>query len=147
MDPFFFSFRKKGKGRGGKRDRKPKKVVFTCKIKMCHEEFENQDALIQHKINAHRRIQCTHCPDLKLVVDLNKHLRNTHGISQNSMCEHCGQVYTNTRSLQVRQRFITIMKQNILGKKFGIPALLGIPLSLFQIFNQMPTKTRSEFPV
>lgn len=57
--------------------------------------------MISHKTTAHRRIQCTHCPDLKLVVDLNKHLRNTHGIMQNSICEICGVVYTNTRSLQV----------------------------------------------
>lgn len=69
---------------------------------MCHLEFDSMDALITHKTTAHRRIQCTHCPDLKLVVDLNKHLRNMHGIEQNSMCEHCGQVYMNTRSLQVR---------------------------------------------
>lgn len=58
---------------------------------MCHEEFDTMDALVTHKTTAHRRIQCTHCPDLKLVVDLNKHLRNMHGIEQNSMCEHCGQ--------------------------------------------------------
>lgn len=68
---------------------------------MCHEEFDTMEALVSHKTAAHRRIQCTHCPDLKLVVDLNKHLRTTHGIEQNSMCEHCGQVYMNTRSLQV----------------------------------------------
>lgn len=68
---------------------------------MCLEEFETMDELISHKTNVHKRIQCTHCPDVKLVVDLNKHLKNTHGILQNSMCEHCGQVYTNTRSLQV----------------------------------------------
>lgn len=67
---------------------------------MCLEDFETKEELISHKTVAHRRIQCTHCPDLKLVVDLNKHLRNSHGIQQNSMCEHCGQVYTNTRSLQ-----------------------------------------------
>lgn len=72
---------------------------------MCLEEFDTLDALVSHKTNAHRRIQCTHCPDLKLVVDLNKHLRTTHGILQNSMCEHCGQVYTNTRSLQVNSNF------------------------------------------
>lgn len=76
-------------------------TLFTCKIKMCLEEFETLDELISHKTNTHRRIQCTYCPDLKLVVDMNKHLRNSHGISQNSMCEHCGQVYMNTRSLQV----------------------------------------------
>lgn len=86
------------------RGRLKAKSSFTCKIRMCLEEFETLDALVSHKTNAHRRTQCTHCPDLKLVVDLNKHLRNTHGISQNSMCEHCGQVYTNTRSLQVRKK-------------------------------------------
>lgn len=56
--------------------------------------------MIAHKTVAHRRIQCTRCPDLKLVVDLNKHLRDVHSIIQNSICEICGQVYTNTRSLQ-----------------------------------------------
>lgn len=84
-----------------KKDRSKVAILFTCKIKMCHEEFQTLDELISHKTNAHRRIQCTHCPDTKLVVDLNKHLKNTHGILQNSMCEHCGQVYPNTRSLQV----------------------------------------------
>lgn len=84
------------------RGRPKNSAIFTCKIRMCLEEFESMEALISHKTTAHRRIQCTHCADLKLVVDLNKHLRNTHGIIQNSMCEHCGQVYMNTRSLQVR---------------------------------------------
>lgn len=60
------------------------------------------DELVSHKTNVHKRIQCTYCPDIKLVVDLNKHLKNLHGIVQNSMCEHCGQVYANTRCLQVQ---------------------------------------------
>lgn len=85
-----------------KGQRKGNSSAFTCRIRMCHEEFETMDALVIHKTTTHRRIQCTHCPDLKLVVDLNKHLRNMHGIEQNSMCEHCGQVYMNTRSLQVK---------------------------------------------
>lgn len=64
------------------------------------EDFKTKEALIAHKTVAHRRVQCTNCPDQRLVVDLNKHLRDFHGIIQNSICEICGQVYTNTRSLQ-----------------------------------------------
>ncbi|XP_055318231.1 zinc finger protein 429-like [Sitodiplosis mosellana] len=92
--------KKASKSKKTVRGRPKPRSLFTCKIRMCLEEFDTLDALISHKTSAHRRIQCTHCPDLKLVVDLNKHLKNTHGILQNSMCEHCGQVYTNTRNLQ-----------------------------------------------
>lgn len=100
IDVFFFQFNRR-KSKKTSRGRPKNPVMHTCKIRMCLEEFESIEALISHKTTAHRRIQCTHCPDLKLVVDLNKHLRTTHGIMQNSMCEHCGQVYMNTRSLQV----------------------------------------------
>lgn len=102
---FFFVFTdRKGKKKGTKgQTKKPEvkiPVNFVCKIKNCMEDFKSKDALIAHKTVAHRRIQCTNCPDQKLVVDLNKHLREVHGIIQNSICEICGQVYTNTRSLQ-----------------------------------------------
>lgn len=70
-----------------------KPIIFKCKIRHCAEEFETQDALITHKITFHKRIQCTYCPDLKLVLDLNTHLKNMHGIIQNTICEHCGQVF------------------------------------------------------
>lgn len=92
--------RKRKKSARGRPKNPSRPPMFTCKIKMCLEEFETMDALISHKTAAHRRIQCTYCPDLKLVVDLNKHLRTVHGIMQKSMCERCGEVYLNTRSLQ-----------------------------------------------
>lgn len=94
-------FRKSKKPSRGRPKNVNRSPLFTCKIRMCLEEFETMDALISHKTAIHRRIQCTYCPDLKLVVDLNKHLRTTHGINQKSMCERCGEVYLNTRSLQV----------------------------------------------
>lgn len=75
------------------------RILFICKIRQCSEEFQNKEALIAHKTAVHKRTQCTFCPDLKLVVDLNKHLRVAHNIIQNSMCEHCGQVFSGTRSL------------------------------------------------
>lgn len=78
---------------------KTKIVLFTCRIRQCCEDFDTQEALIAHKTAVHKRTQCTYCPDLKLVVDLNKHLRDAHNIIQNSMCEHCGQVFSGTRSL------------------------------------------------
>lgn len=100
---FRFFFRRKEKKKSNKSKKaevKARPIAFVCKIRNCLEEFGSKDALIAHKTVAHRRIQCTNCPDLKLVVDLNKHLRDVHGIVQNSICEICGQVYTNTRSLQ-----------------------------------------------
>lgn len=71
--------------------RPPRPPTFKCTIRQCAEEFTNKDDLIAHKIATHKRIQCTHCPDLKLVLDLNTHLKNMHGIIQNTICEHCGQ--------------------------------------------------------
>lgn len=96
----FFRKERKRSTKSKKIDVKARPIAFICKIKHCLEEFQSKEALIAHKTVAHRRIQCTHCPDLKLVVDLNKHLRDVHSIIQNSICEICGQVYTNTRSLQ-----------------------------------------------
>lgn len=96
-----FSYNIFRKHKKASRGRPKLPATFICKIRMCLEEFDTIEGLVTHKTSVHRRIQCTHCPDVKLVVDLNKHLRTSHGIEQNSMCEHCGQVYTNQRSLQV----------------------------------------------
>ncbi|KAJ6627762.1 Zinc finger protein [Pseudolycoriella hygida] len=67
--------------------------TFTCTIRQCAEEFPTKDDLISHKMTTHKRVQCTLCPDPKLVLDLNTHLKNMHGIIQNTICEHCGQVF------------------------------------------------------
>lgn len=92
-------FYRNSKKSSNNRNQSIKVILFKCKIRQCSEEFETKDALIAHKTAIHKRIQCTSCPDLKLVVDLNKHLKDMHGIIQNSMCEHCGQVFTGNRSL------------------------------------------------
>lgn len=85
--------KKTSKKRRAPTKRPPRPPIFTCKIRLCAEEFSTKDDLIAHKINAHKRIQCTHCPDLKLVLDLNTHLKNMHGIIQTTICEHCGQEF------------------------------------------------------
>lgn len=72
--------------------------ITKCAIRRCGAEFTTKDDLIAHKIATHKRIQCTHCPDLKLVLDLNLHLKNMHGIIQNTICHICGQVFHSNTS-------------------------------------------------
>lgn len=86
-------FRKTKKSTKKRKTQTKRQSTFKCTIRLCGEEFPTKDDLIAHKINTHKRIQCTNCPDLKLVLDLNTHLKNMHGIIQTTICEHCGQEF------------------------------------------------------
>lgn len=75
-----------------------KSSLLKCPIKPCVEEFMTRDSLNTHKIETHKRVQCTYCPGTKLVLDLNSHYKKMHGIIQNTICEHCGQVFQNNQT-------------------------------------------------
>lgn len=66
----------------------------SCPIsRRCSRNFETQSELIQHCEEDHKRYHCTHCPKFRVFADLPKHLRDVHGIIENAICEHCGQMF------------------------------------------------------
>lgn len=73
----------------------------NCPInRKCTQKFESQDEIIAHCAVDHKRYHCTHCPNLRMFADLYKHLREVHGIIENAICEHCGQIFGCNRTLQ-----------------------------------------------
>lgn len=73
----------------------------NCPIsRKCTQKFGSQDEVIAHCAVDHKRYHCTHCPYLRVFADLYKHLREQHGIIENAICEHCGQIFGCNRTLQ-----------------------------------------------
>lgn len=98
-----FTCRKATKSpKNNKLDSSSKNVNFHDCIfsRRCTKKFETKDAVIAHCALDHKRFQCTHCPNIRLYADLYKHLRDQHGIIENAICEHCGQIFGCNRTLQ-----------------------------------------------
>lgn len=74
---------------------------LKCPIsRWCSKSFKTTDEVIAHCAVEHKRFHCTHCPKIRLFADLYKHLRDVHGIIENAICEHCGQIFGCNRKLQ-----------------------------------------------
>lgn len=79
--------------------------IRSCPInRRCSKKFETQGELIEHCAVDHKRYHCTHCPKVRMFADLHKHLRDLHGIIENAICEHCGQLFGCNRTLQYHIR-------------------------------------------
>lgn len=102
LNSFSFCFRRSVKSSiDCKSEASDSSELHTCPInRKCVKKFETKDALIAHCALDHRRFHCTHCPNIRLFADLYKHLRDIHGIIENAICEHCGQIFGCNRTLQ-----------------------------------------------
>lgn len=89
----------KSKSKAGSTSKRTDEHICPIKKGNCMKKFETKDALIAHCAMDHRRFHCTHCPNVRLFADLYKHLRDIHGIIENAICEHCGQIFGCNRTL------------------------------------------------
>lgn len=79
--------------------------IRSCPInRRCSKKFKTQNELIEHCAADHKRYHCTHCTKVRMFADLHKHLRDVHGIIENAICEHCGQLFGCNRTLQYHIR-------------------------------------------
>lgn len=80
-----------------------KKNIYKCSE--CHKEFYAYNTFVNHKLrHGEKKFKCDLCDKaFYLKTRLSIHKRNRH-YSSNSVCEHCGKVFSHRNSLKEHQR-------------------------------------------